>query len=339
MFLEEGLKSLINKLEENNLINDTVICMVPDHYPYGLQFSENKSSDTLENLLSLYNDDEILNNTMRLDKTDIILWCGSLENEDKNMRIDINKPTSTIDLTPTLLNLFNIKFDSRRYPGRDIFSDEEGIIIYADGRYKAETETRSNTFLSKAPNDSYYEKYVWNAINFCKFNLRKDYYAYIENKEKEDKKYCYLTFEGGPTENTKHILNILNEKKVNASFLVTGDKDLDQLINIRNNGNTIGLLSYNSDYGSIYNDEKTYINGMDVLNNQVSYIIGTYPKFMRFYGGSYNVESSLFERLKIYIQGKDMAYLDWNVDSGDYENITKEEIINKILNKLFPAAY
>ena len=181
-------------------------------------------------------------------------------------------------------------------------------------------------------NDSYYEKYVWNAINFCKFNLRKDYYAYIENKEKEDKKYCYLTFEGGPTENTKHILNILNEKKVNASFLVTGDKDLDQLINIRNNGNTIGLLSYNSDYGSIYNDEKTYINGMDVLNNQVSYIIGTYPKFMRFYGGSYNVESSLFERLKIYIQGKDMAYLDWNVDSGDYENITKEEIINNVIN-------
>ena len=36
MYLEEGLKYLIDKLTEDGLLNDTVICMVPDHYPYGL---------------------------------------------------------------------------------------------------------------------------------------------------------------------------------------------------------------------------------------------------------------------------------------------------------------
>ena len=37
-----------------------------------------------------------------------------------------------MDVLPTLLNLFGYEYDSRMYAGRDIFSDEEGMVIFND---------------------------------------------------------------------------------------------------------------------------------------------------------------------------------------------------------------
>ena len=113
MFLEKGLEYLLEKLEEDNLLDDTVICMVPDHYPYGLL------DDSYKYLLELYKDDRVAKDITFRDRTDIILWSGSLENEYKSLVKPIDKVTCTIDLMPTLLNLFGFEFDSRLYPGRD----------------------------------------------------------------------------------------------------------------------------------------------------------------------------------------------------------------------------
>ena len=334
MYLEEGLKALINKLEEKGILNDTVICMAPDHYPYGLKNNDNMNSD---DLVTLYGTDEILENKELLDKTYPILWCGSLENEDVDYRIDVDKVTCTIDLTPTLLNLFGVDFDSRLYPGRDIFADEEGIAIYQDGRYVTSDGAHKVYLYGNNYNLSELDKYVLNSINYCKFNLKEDYYSYINNKEKKDVKFAYLTFEGGPTENTKKILNILKENNVNASFLITGDKDVSQISSIAYSGNSIGLYSLYSDEDLMYINEEGFVNSLYSLKQSVNNLVKYNVKYMRFPGGSNNPKVELenpgmMKRLKAHVTNMKLSYLDWNVDAKDENDTSKEEIIDNIRN-------
>ena len=44
----------------------------------------------------------------------------------------VSQPTYSLDILPTLLNLFGLPFDSRLLVGRDVFSEQEPIIIWGD---------------------------------------------------------------------------------------------------------------------------------------------------------------------------------------------------------------
>ena len=53
----------------------------------------------------------------------------------------------SIDVLPTLCNLFGLEFDSRLYVGRDVFSEKEPLVILDDrswiteqGRYNSTTK-------------------------------------------------------------------------------------------------------------------------------------------------------------------------------------------------------
>lgn len=131
LYIEDALTELIKKLEEYNLINDTVICMTSDHYPYGLY--NNAFTNYLDYLPFIYGKENMI--LMDKDKNMPILWCGSLEKNQKKYVKEITKPTSSIDLTPTLLNLFGVPFDSRLLAGRDAFSNFEGLVPYNNGTY------------------------------------------------------------------------------------------------------------------------------------------------------------------------------------------------------------
>ncbi|MCQ2520319.1 MAG: sulfatase-like hydrolase/transferase [Lachnospiraceae bacterium] len=110
MELDRGLESLINTLEEKGIADRTVICFTGDHWPYGLEneeFSELLGHDVEE--------------TFELYKSNLILWSASIEEP-----IVIDKACCSMDIQPTLLNLFGFDFDSRLYMGQDILSDNEG---------------------------------------------------------------------------------------------------------------------------------------------------------------------------------------------------------------------
>lgn len=58
--------------------------------------------------------------------------------------IKVEKVGSSLDILPTILNLFGVEFDSRLLMGRDILSDSESLVIFSDrsfitdkGRYNA----------------------------------------------------------------------------------------------------------------------------------------------------------------------------------------------------------
>lgn len=130
--LDLALEYLLEQLEQAGILEDTVICLAPDHYPYGLdkQYIDELAGHTVEENFELYH-------------STLILWSGDMEES-----VIIDKPCSTLDILPTLSNLFGLEYDSRLLMGRDILSDSEGLVVFSNhsflteyGRYNARTDT------------------------------------------------------------------------------------------------------------------------------------------------------------------------------------------------------
>lgn len=121
--LEKGLTSLVAQLEEAGIADDTVIVMAPDHYPYGLGKAWGLSHDGLAELYGVKKYD-----LFQRDQNTLIVWSGCLEEMD--LRIDA--PVCSIDILPTLSNLFGVTYDSRLSIGRDVLGTEEAISLWPD---------------------------------------------------------------------------------------------------------------------------------------------------------------------------------------------------------------
>ena len=116
MELDRALETLINKLNEKGILDDTVIALVGDHYPYTLTIDQvNEVSD--------YTRDEVV----EVNRSNFILW-----NSEMDEPVQVNKLGSQIDVLPTLLNLFGIEYDSRLMMGQDILSDNPGVAIFSN---------------------------------------------------------------------------------------------------------------------------------------------------------------------------------------------------------------
>ncbi|MCD8381293.1 MAG: sulfatase-like hydrolase/transferase [Lachnospiraceae bacterium] len=139
MELEKALTKLVETLEEKGIADDTVIVICSDHYPYGL--AKSASYGNSENyLLDLYQVDSY--DFYTRDHNALIIWSGSIEGEN----ITVDEPVMSVDILPTLLNLFGVEYDSRLLVGRDVFSDAEAMVIWpnhsfvtSEGRYNAAT--------------------------------------------------------------------------------------------------------------------------------------------------------------------------------------------------------
>ena len=108
--VEYALRYLVERLEEAGIADDTVICMSADHYPYALVTEEVDYYCELSGINDTENDISRYKNTL-------LLWCGDMETP-----VVVNTPCSTIDIIPTLSNLFGLEYDSRLLSGRDVFS-------------------------------------------------------------------------------------------------------------------------------------------------------------------------------------------------------------------------
>ena len=128
--LDRAVELLIKRLEEAGKLEDTVILISGDHYPYGLtldevnELSKEKRDDTFEKHHST-----------------ALIW-----NSEMKEPIKVEKISSSLDLLPTMLNLFGVEFESRLLMGRDILSDRDSLVIYSNrsfitkyGKYEALT--------------------------------------------------------------------------------------------------------------------------------------------------------------------------------------------------------
>lgn len=117
--LDNALGILLDRLESAGILDDTVIVLFGDHYPYGLK-------DTTINQVLDYD----LNDYER-EKTPLVIYNSEIEPEV------VDKYTSYVNLTPTIANIFGINYDPRLYMGSDVFDENYwNLVAFADGSWK-----------------------------------------------------------------------------------------------------------------------------------------------------------------------------------------------------------
>ncbi len=168
--LDHALESLMNKLEEAGKLDDTVFVLLADHYPYNL------SIDNI-NVMSTYERDSLI----EANSNNLIIYNSKM----KTVKID--KVGMSIDVLPTVLNLFGIEYDSRVIMGKDILSTNEGIAIFKDkswvtnkGTYYAST----GKFIAKSEDipEGYVDKInkiVSNRVAISRMIVDNNYYKSV----------------------------------------------------------------------------------------------------------------------------------------------------------------
>ena len=169
--LDKAMKLLLERLEKAGKLDDTLIVMLPDHYPYGLTKKELNERST----------------TNRADKfenyhTTLIMYNPSIRTQV------IDKVVSSIDVVPTLYNLFGLEYDSRLVMGRDIFSDEEHIVILSDRSWITDKGTYNSVngkfkaFSGQSADQAYINRInsiVKNRFTMSASILENDYYKKV----------------------------------------------------------------------------------------------------------------------------------------------------------------
>lgn len=173
--LEKALTYLLEQLEAAGKLENTVIVLSADHYPYGMtkeQYEELAGKD-----LSQGND---------YSRNSLVLWNAGMTEP-----VIVEKPCCSVDIVPTLLNLFGFAYDSRMYAGRDILSTQEGLVIFKDQSFVTDVvdynKKSKQTIWHKELTDEEKEEYltakkkeVKNRYLFSGYILRNDYYSLVQ---------------------------------------------------------------------------------------------------------------------------------------------------------------
>ena len=169
--LDQALELLIKKLDEAGELEDTVIALVGDHYPYYLSLDE-------VNEIASYEKD----NVVEINRSNFILWNSEMET------VEIEKVGSQIDVLPTIYNLFGVEYDSRLIIGKDILSTEPGLAIFGNSSWVSDKGTyfaSSGEFVSRdgVTVDDDYIRYmnsiVSNKITMSRNIMKYDYYRKV----------------------------------------------------------------------------------------------------------------------------------------------------------------
>ena len=128
------VSELMDRLEATGHLDDTVLLFYADHYNVYM----------LDNQLVM--DIKGAPNGNMLQHTDMFLWSGDLEPRH------IDKVTSSVDVLPTLANLFGLDTHGAFLVGHDGLGDQGGYVFFLDGSwYDGQEYVDSKTGIEKDP--------------------------------------------------------------------------------------------------------------------------------------------------------------------------------------------
>ena len=172
MELDLALEYLLNRLEEAGIADKTAIVMASDHTPYGL---------SKENYFDMIGQEE---DFFGWYKSNLIFWVGGMEEP-----VVVEEYCSTADVLPTILNLWGFPYDSRLYPGTDVFSDGVHAAVLIDHSFltdKVWFNSNTGEIRYQVPQEEVPENYVENMnqliasrFEFSAEILRNNYYQHI----------------------------------------------------------------------------------------------------------------------------------------------------------------
>ena len=172
MELDRALEYALEQLELAGELENTVICISGDHYPYGM------SPDTWN---EFYGGE--IDRDFELYRSSLIIWSGDMAEP-----VVVDKPCSSLDIIPTLSNLFGLPYDSRLLAGRDILSTSPGLVVLSNrsfitelGRYNARTDAWTAADGAETPEGYVGETFreVRELFEYSTKILETDYYRRI----------------------------------------------------------------------------------------------------------------------------------------------------------------
>lgn len=177
--LDHAVAAVLEQLEAAGRLEDTVIVLSGDHYPYGLQDEE------INELLG----HEAEPNFEKF-KSNLILWNSEMEEP-----VQVDKYCSSLDVMPTLANLFGLEYDSRLLAGRDILSDTLGLAIFYNysflsnrGAYVSTIESFTPWQEAQADDEDYLSRTledIRNRFRYSALILDEDYYRVLFQPEEQ----------------------------------------------------------------------------------------------------------------------------------------------------------
>lgn len=187
--LEYALQYTVEQLEKAGIADDTVIVLTGDHYPYAMS----------EGSVDYYNELTGRNDTPKLTSryaNTLILWSGCIEEP-----IVVETPACSVDIVPTLSNLFGLKYDSRLLSGRDLLAPDVPVgkvgtdmhlAVFADSGFGTSWISNAGTYEASTrtftPNDGVQvgEDYVQQVnqivaerYTYAKYLIGEDYYRHV----------------------------------------------------------------------------------------------------------------------------------------------------------------
>lgn len=171
--LDLALEYLLDTLEQRKILDDTVIVLFGDHHPLNMEFKYLNEASSIDRFQDF-----------NIDRLPFIIYNSTIEPKK------VNKTASTFDILPTVANLFDLDYDPRYYIGKDVFSDEETIVVFTTGSWitdKAIYFSRSNEVkkLQDDIDDDYISSInskVNNYFNVSNETLKRDYFKYRFSK-------------------------------------------------------------------------------------------------------------------------------------------------------------
>ena len=166
---------LLEGLESRGILDDTVIVLYGDHYPYGI------SKNTLNKVM-----DYDTNEDYNAERVPFVIY-----NSEQEGKV-FSQYTSYINILPTLANLFNLDYDPRLYLGDDMLSnDYESLVVFADGSWKNEKAffNASKNKVKYYGSDEYTSEEIRNInadintkINVSSAVIKNNYFEYLGKK-------------------------------------------------------------------------------------------------------------------------------------------------------------
>lgn len=202
---------------------------------------------------------------------------------------------------------------------------EEQVIAYKqqlEEQEKIEKEKKEAERLARIPN----------LTEEGKENIKNVYHS-------ETTKRAFLTFDDGPSTNTKNILDILAQRNIKATFFVLGmqvERMPETVKRIYEEGHYIANHGYSHVYSSIYSSPEAVLDEFNRCNQVVANAIQV-PEYnshlFRFPGGYYGGKyAEIKKQANEILKQNNIAHVDWNALTGDSEkqNPTKEYLMNNL---------
>ncbi len=174
--LEKAMDYLLKRLETAGKLNNTLIVLTGDHYPYYL------NSNSLDALAGR----DVGSNFEQYESTCIMYAAGMVP-------VKVTDPCCNVDILPTVLNLFGMEYDSRLLPGTDVFSNDDHYAMLYNKSFvtdkvkynatngKSEWQGEAD-LMSEADKEKYLDYYISltnNRYNVSLKLMKEDFYKFV----------------------------------------------------------------------------------------------------------------------------------------------------------------